>query len=134
MSSLIALDIANGSPFNASYEIEFDSEEMRLLVQTLCKNDTACMLDIALTNDTTFADVVEVLGGVIDIADIVNAIYRLNEPAWALPADEAPILDNLVEEDDGNVRDWIIILTGILFAGGALAVFAAIIFVMKYCQ
>ena len=45
------------------------------------------MLDIALTNDTTFADVVEVLGGVIDIADIVNAIYRLNEPAWALPAD-----------------------------------------------
>ena len=60
----------------------------RVIVQA-CKNDTACILDVALTGNMSFAVVFAELESGIEEASEASELFRESEPEWANWEEEA---------------------------------------------
>ncbi|XP_063729617.1 sushi domain-containing protein 2-like [Symsagittifera roscoffensis] len=97
--SSIENDIAEGSPFEPIYEPLFTNEQLQLEANEVCKGDSACLLDIALTGNISISEAFVQFESQINAAHFWNEVFRLTEMSFfiktAQPADES---DDLTEK------------------------------------
>merc|ERR1712150_131223 len=77
----ISDDVSTGSPgFVPRYEVVFNTPQEEANAFAQCNGDTACMRDISLTGDFSFAAVFQALEESVRAAEVMNELYREFEP------------------------------------------------------
>ncbi|XP_075263978.1 uncharacterized protein LOC142355818, partial [Convolutriloba macropyga] len=71
----IEKEIETGSPFTPIYDTTFESPEQEQKAAQVCKNDTACMLDVSLTGDVRIGQAYVVLEEEVEAAVLTNELF-----------------------------------------------------------